>query len=72
MRPAGLPVSAASAAPVSVEVAPVLALHPALRQFDRAALWAIAAPCGFARFTAGDTIALRYRPRAETGDVSNG
>jgi phosphoserine phosphatase RsbU/P len=42
-------------APVE-EVAEVLAQHPTFAQFDRAALRAMAARCGFATFAAGDTI----------------
>ena len=38
------------------EVVQVLAQHPTFTHFDRAALRAMAARCGYARFIAGDTI----------------
>ena len=45
------------AAPVSVdEMAQALALNPTFTQFDRAALRALAARCGVAKFAAGDLI----------------
>jgi phosphoserine phosphatase RsbU/P len=49
--------------PVRVEeVVEVLALHPTFAHFDRAALHAIAADCGFADFAAGDTIMRQGDP----------
>jgi phosphoserine phosphatase RsbU/P len=61
------PVPGGVMAPVPVdEVARVLGLHPAFRRFDRAALQAMAARCGFARFAKGDTIIRQ----GETGDVA--
>jgi phosphoserine phosphatase RsbU/P len=49
--------------PVPVdEVAQVLAQHPTFTHFDRAALRAMAARCGFARFTAGDAIIQQGDP----------
>jgi len=51
------------AAPVSVdEIAEVLALDPTFRQFDRAALRAIAARCGSATFAPGATIMRQGDP----------
>jgi phosphoserine phosphatase RsbU/P len=51
------------ATPVSVEeIAEVLALDPTFRQFDRAALRAIAARCGSATFAPGATIMRQGDP----------
>jgi len=44
------------------EMAQVLALHPTFSHFDRAALRAVAARCGFANFAAGDTIMRQGDP----------
>ena len=49
--------------PVRIEeVAEVLALHPTFAHFDRAALHAVAAHCGFARFAVGETIMRQGDP----------
>jgi phosphoserine phosphatase RsbU/P len=49
--------------PVALEeVAQVLAQHPTFTHFDRAALRAMAARCGFARFSAGDPIMHQGEP----------
>jgi CRP-like cAMP-binding protein len=49
--------------PVRIEeVAEVLALHPTFAHFDQAALHAVAAHCGFARFAVGETIMRQGDP----------
>jgi phosphoserine phosphatase RsbU/P len=61
------PGRAGAMAPVPVdEVVRVLGQHPTFRQFDPAALHALAARCGFTRFTQGDTIMRQ----GETGDFA--